>query len=245
MILTGLLLAAALCGLYALAAGQFPIMREEETTARFREPETESETERETEPETGAETQTEPDWEKLREYFKKSVVFPDTIQEDAIRNALGKKRDDEIMFQELKDIKSLFFCGSTWQTDLSRVEFNENGELTVNGAPAAKGPVSDLSLIGSLLNLEELALMGQPVEDLSDLKGLPLLKELNLSGSDVSDLSGLQDLPGLETIHLEHSKVQDLMPLAHVPRLKKVTVSADMLPLQLDPDAKYDVVLVK
>ena len=80
-----------------------------------------------------------------------------------------------------------------------------------------------------------------------------LLQDLNLACTQVKDLSGLRNLPSLQTLNLEHSKVKDLTPLSQVkegttdrelPILTRVTVSKDMLPLELDPDAWYDVILV-
>ena len=81
-----------------------------------------------------------------------------------------------------------------------------------------------------------------------------LLLDLNLACTQVSDLSGMTNLPSLQTLNLEHTQVKDLTSLSRVkegstdkelPLLTQVTVSKDMLPLTMDPDAWYDVILVK
>ena len=81
-----------------------------------------------------------------------------------------------------------------------------------------------------------------------------LLLDLNLVATEVSDISGLTNLPSLQTLNLEHTKGKDLTPLSRMkegttekelPLLTKVTVSKDMLPLEMDPDATYEVILVK
>ena len=77
------------------------------------------------------------------------------------------------------------------------------------------------------------------------LSGLTLLEEINLASSPVSSLDELADLLSLRTIHLEHTRVSDLTPLGRLMKLETVTVSRDMLPLVLDPEARYEVVLVK
>ena len=103
-------------------------------------------------------------------------------------------------------------------------------------------------------NLRHLALVNQPLKDISGLKDLVLLQDLNLARTQVSDVSGLANLPSLQTLNLEHTQVKDLTPLSRVkdgttdrelPLLTKVTVSRDMLPLILDKEARYDVILVK
>jgi Leucine-rich repeat (LRR) protein len=124
----------------------------------------------------------------------------------------------------------------------------------MNTVPVKQGKVKNLSLIYMMPNLKHLALVNQPVSDVSGLKDLVLLLDLNLASTEVNDVSGLTNLPSLQTLNLEHTKVKDLTPLSRVkegttdkelPLLTKVTVSKDMLPLELDPGATYEVILVK
>ena len=58
-------------------------------------------------------------------------------------------------------------------------------------------------------------------------------------------MSGLTNLPSLYSLNLAHTQVSDLRPLRDLPSLAEVTVSADMLPVTLDPEAGYDVILAE
>lgn len=172
------------------------------------------------------------------------VQFPDAQQEEAVRSLLGKKEGD-VLRPELAAITELYLCGNQVARSMDKVTISQDGTLTVNGADVRlSGKVSDLSLIGSMVYLERLALIDQPLKDLSKLNGLVLLKELYLSDNAISDLSALTDLPRLESLHIEHTNVCDLTVLDAFPSLKTVTVSADMLPLKWTEEKPFTVILV-
>ena len=149
-----------------------------------------------------------------KKYF--SVKFPDSQQEQAIRDQLGKP-NEQIMPEDLVQIKELYFCGNMIINGHKGIYFDEEGNCRVNGAKVLQGSVSKLDLV--------------------------LLRELYLEGSSVSTVDGLQDMPSLELLRLEHTSVSDLRPLEQLPRLKTVVVSRDMLPLKWNKDAQFDVVL--
>lgn len=172
------------------------------------------------------------------------VRFPDSQQEDAVRSIVGKATGD-LLRPELAAVTELYFCGNQVRRSMDGVKLTQNGRLTINGAEILlSGKVEDLSVIGSMVYLERLALVDQPVKNLSPLNGLVLLKELYLSGTEISDLSALSDLPSLTVLHIEHTNVRDLTPLESLPSLRTVTVSADMLPLDWTNDKPFQVVLI-
>ena len=175
-------------------------------------------------------------------FFK--IAFPDTLQETAVRRALGKA-EDEIDRGELAQIQSLHLAGNMVLRGRQGLEMEADGSCRVNGAPAGQGKVTDLSLLPYMTRLEELTLVCQPLAALSPLADHVLLRELDLAGSRVTELGALTGLPSLETLHLEYTGVKDLTPLQALPALKTVTVSLDMLPLSWDRDARFEVVLVR
>ena len=175
-------------------------------------------------------------------YF--AVSFPDRQTEKAIRRALDIP-EDVIYRWQLAEIQELYFCGNMTRDSAKGVSFDADGSCRVNGAPVIQGQVSDLGLIGSMVKLEQLALICQPLDDLSGLSDHSLLRSLSLAGSPVDDLSALTELPSLETLHLEHTGVHDLSPLQALPSLKTVTVSREMLPLTWPEQAAFAVVLAR
>ena len=171
------------------------------------------------------------------------VRFPDTQQENAVRNILGKS-EGNVLRPELAKVTELYFCGNMTLRSAEGISFLEDGTVKVGSGTVIKGKVSDLSVIGAMVYLERLALINQPLGDLSPLSNLVLLKELYLSGNSVPNLSGLKGLPSLTTLHIEHTEVRDLTSLETLTSLRTVTVSADMLPLTWTENKPFKVVLV-
>ena len=171
------------------------------------------------------------------------LSFPDALQDDAIRTALGIERDAPVLPSALKDLRSLCFCGGLYLADAEDAVFSDAG-WSANGVPTGAGTVRDLSVIGRCTYLETLALIAEPADDLSGLSDLVLLQTLYLNGCESVDLASLPALPNLKTLHLAHSAVRDLAPLGALPALQTVTVSTDMLPLTWPTDAAFSVVLV-
>ena len=181
------------------------------------------------------------------------IEFPDNQQERRLRQILDAS-DGDILQERLQEITELYFVGTMSPKSTKGLEVAENGSVTMNTIPVKQGSVSNLKLVYMMPNLKHLAVVNQPLKDISGMKDLVLLLDLNLACTQVSDLSGMTNLPSLQTLNLEHTKVKDLTPLSRVkegttekelPLLTKVTVSKDMLPLELDPDATYEVILVK
>ena len=176
------------------------------------------------------------------------VRFPDTQQETAIKRILKKDKSENVYRSEFTPIKELYFCGNMTlnsKEETDDISFDEEGELKVGNSTPLEGKITDLSVIGSMVFLERLALIDQPVTSLSKLKELVLLNELYLSGSNVSDVSALSSLPSLTTLHLEHTGVKDLSVLEQSRSLREVTVSEDMLPLKWTDDKRFKVILVR
>ena len=166
-------------------------------------------------------------------------------EERAVRGLLRTGKGEDISYRSLHGIEELYYVGSMAPRNLAGLSVAEDGAVTMNSTAAGNGEVKDLELVSAMPYLRKLALVKQPVTDISGLSGLTLLEEINLASSPVSSLDELADLLSLRTIHLEHTRVSDLTPLGRLMKLETVTVSRDMLPLVLDPEARYEVVLVK
>jgi Leucine-rich repeat (LRR) protein len=191
--------------------------------------------------------------EGARSLFQKVIEFPDNQQERRLRQIL-EASDGDILQERLQEITELYFVGTMSPKSTKGLEISEDGTVTMNTIPVKQGSVGDLKLVYMMPNLKHLAVVNQPLKDISGMKDLVLLLDLNLACTQVSDLSGISNLPSLQTLNLEHTQVKDLTPLSRLkegttdkelPLLTQVTVSKDMLPLTMDPDAWYEVILVK
>ncbi|MBR0081135.1 MAG: TIR domain-containing protein [Clostridia bacterium] len=170
------------------------------------------------------------------------VSFPDTQQENAVRDRLNKY-DGNVLRTELSSVTELYFCGNMYLNDLGVVSYTD-GAFKVGKSKVIRGEVQNLSVIGMMGYLRRLALVYQPVTDLSPLNGLVLLEELDLSGDELTDLAALYNLPSLTVLHLDHSAVRNLRSLSALPSVQTVTVTADMLPLTVPAEHSYDLILI-
>lgn len=166
------------------------------------------------------------------------------LLENAVRAAIGKSSGD-VYKSEMNGVTELFLCGHMYLTDMSDVRFDADGTCRVGTGSLIEGDVTKLSAFTDMPYLKRLALVRQPLSDLSPLNGHVVLEELWLSGSNVKSIEALNDLPALCSLHLEHTAVRDLSGLSALPALSSVTVSIDMLPLNLEPDAPYTVRVVR
>jgi Leucine-rich repeat (LRR) protein len=173
------------------------------------------------------------------------VDFTDDLkqQERAIRRILGSEED--LTYRDLHQITEIYFVGTMSPARLSGVEIAPDGTVTVNGPEVKEGSVASLDLIAAMPYLEKLVLIKQPLGNISALAGMTRLQEVNLACSAVAALPELTNMPSLRSLNLAHTAVTDLTPLRALPNLEEVTISTDMLPLTLDPEAAYDVVLIQ
>ena len=94
---------------------------------------------------------------------------------------------------------------------------------------------TDFTFLGTLTNLEELALITQ-VTDLTPLKGLTRLRRLSLDDTEVADLTPLKGLTDLSYLSLQNTKVTDLTPLKDMSSLWHLNLQntkvTDLMPLK-------------
>ena len=194
-----------------------------------------------------------PDLGQYTQFFKRSVEFPGRQVESAVRRAVGIP-SEVISAEELTDIREMIFCGDRTAVSAQDISRSESGEWMLYGQAVGEGSITDLLFFRQLPYLETLVLVSQPITSLTtvsehDEEGaaqlLASLQTLSLAGCSSLTLEGLGSMPSLQTLALEHSGVRDLTALSALPSLRTVTVSADMLPLKLDKNAAYDVILVK
>ena len=120
-----------------------------------------------------------------------------------------------------------------------------NGHVVLEELWLSGNDIASIEALNDLPRLHTLHLEYTAVSDLNGISALSALKELWLSGSKVESIEALKDLPALHTLHLEHTAVRDLTGLSALPALSDVTVSIDMLPLTLEPNARYTVRVVR
>lgn len=223
--------AALIVMLTALSAG---IYKQQETPAEIHIVETPA-------PESTAKPSIDPS--SLPNALWKTVSFPDTQQEKAVRQITGIQTGD-IQEEALQAVTELAFCGKTVLQAKQPIEYS-GGTWYINSAPVVKGGISDLSLMSKMYYLESLTLINQNIKSVKDLKELQILQHLDISGNPIEKLSLKGGFENLRTLNISHTEIKSLVGISAPETLKTVYVSADMLPMELDADAGYQVLLVK
>ena len=171
------------------------------------------------------------------------ITFPDSQQERAVRQAAGIETGG-LQEQDLQAVTQLHFCGKTVLKDPQSIRY-EGGSWYVNGAPVSPGAIGDLSLMEKMYYLESLTLVQQNITSIKSLRNLEILQQLNISGNPISSISLKDGFRNLVTLNISHTQVHSLVGISAPQTLKIIYVSADMLPMELDQDASYRVLLVR
>ena len=177
------------------------------------------------------------------------MTIPDANLREAIRDALGLPPGAAITSDAMLKLTELLTWGSV--TDLTGLEYATN----LTGLNLDNQPISNLSPIAGLIQLEWLGLSHTDVSDISPLASLSQLRSLDLGKfrsrnldtgaseslrlfyghTDVSDISPLASLTQLERLFLGHTGISDISPLSALTQLTSLdlhsTAVSDISPL--------------
>ena len=151
------------------------------------------------------------------------VSIPDDNLAAAIREALGLPTDAVITADAMLDLTWLEAPGKGI-TDLTGLEYATNLRVLVLHAARIDSefltnPISDISPLSALSQLEGLAIGNTPVSDILPLSALSQLKTLYLDYTSVSDISPLSALSQLTRLGLIDTAVSDISPLSALSQL--------------------------
>ena len=111
--------------------------------------------------------------------------------------------------------------GLKYATQLKTLTVGHRGYKYLS-QPYKSPPISDISVLATLPQLESLGLSYTDVSDISVLATLPQLERLYLDGTQVSDVSVLANLTQLESLDLSSTQVSDFSVLANLPNLEEL-----------------------
>lgn len=139
--------------------------------------------------------------------------------------------------EELDQITELHICGDQVYTDVDwvhswyggagngRTEFIistqkwATGEETISTS-TTRGPITDLSDLTKLRNLEVLEISAQQITDLTPVFELTKLKRLGVECNPITSIEGIEALQELEELHLSGTDITDLSPIDNLPNLR-------------------------
>ncbi|WP_165741939.1 NACHT N-terminal Helical domain 1-containing protein [Candidatus Thiosymbion oneisti] len=112
-----------------------------------------------------------------------------------------------------------------------KATFARMTEIDLSSVPS----LSDISMLGTCVDLQSLDLRKTQVSDLSPLGACSKLQSLNLQWTQVSDLSALGACSNLQSLDLRETQVSDLSPLSACSNLQSLSLSgtqvSDLSPL--------------
>lgn len=176
----------------------------------------------------------------------KEVTFADTAMERAIREHLGVDANKVLYTNDLWSL-SYFTVPSDAKdlSDLSYLTFVE--DLAIESVPAGQlgylatlvnvsslqirnitVSADELSLIGTLPELERLTLSNCGLTTIAGLETATGITYLDLSNNTLRDLTPLQNMNGLKEIYLQHNAVNDLSVLGSLKSLAILDVSYNL-----------------
>ena len=136
--------------------------------------------------------------------------------------------------KELDQITELHICGDQVYTDMTKVHCwymngrteigveleNWNTGFHTTDTTATRGPITDLSDLTKLRNLEVLEISGQQITDLTPVFGLTKLRRLGLECNPITSIEGIDALHELEELYLSGTDITDLTPIDALPNLR-------------------------
>ena len=102
----------------------------------------------------------------------------------------------------------------------------------------AGGDISDPAPLAKLTKLWHLQIAGCGLKDFSTLSGMASLEELMASSNRVSDLSSLQGLTKLRSVALDNNLIKDTSPLSGLKSLKWVNLTGNPISEKAIEDLK-------
>lgn len=87
-----------------------------------------------------------------------------------------------------------------------------NGKLT-------RGPITDLSDLAAMPNLEQVCIVAQELTDISALQNHPKLNKVEFKHNYITDISVLSGMDHLSSVGINDNPVQDISPLTACPNL--------------------------
>ena len=149
------------------------------------------------------------------------VDIPDPNLRQVIRETLNLPGNAPTTQQKMLKLERLDAGGNRDITDLTGLEYA--------GLGLYHNPITDISPLSHLTQLERFNLWGCRIVDLSPLRNLKNLRSIILGNNQISDLSPLSELTSLTFLELESNQISDISPLAGLINLTVLQVDGNQI----------------
>ena len=148
---------------------------------------------------------------------RQSVTFSQPLIEEAVRANLGLESDTPITKDMLQQVTAIYIVADAAYPDADSFypainRWYANGKLT-------RGPITDLSDLAAMPNLEQVCIVAQELTDISALQNHPKLNKVEFKHNYITDISVLSGMDHLSSVGINDNPVQDISPLTACPNL--------------------------
>ncbi len=149
-------------------------------------------------------------WLAVRNH-RQSVTFSQPLIEEAVRANLGLENGTPITKDMLQQVTAIYIVADAAYPDAESFypainRWYANGKLT-------RGPITDLSDLAAMPNLEQVCIVAQELTDISALQNHPKLNKVEFKHNYITDISVLSGMDHLSSVGINDNPVQDISPL--------------------------------
>lgn len=149
--------------------------------------------------------------------YPRSFAFSEPMIEQAVRANLGLAADAPVTGELLRQVTAIYIVADEACPDAD--SFYAAIGRWYAGGRSARGPVTDLSDLAFLPNLERVGVVAQELSDLSALAGHPKLNAVEFKHNYITDISVLAGMDRLSSVGINDNPVRDISPLTACPNL--------------------------
>ena len=146
-----------------------------------------------------------------------SAVFSQPLIEQAARASLGLKPGTPVRKSMLASVTGIYIVAENAYPDAD--SFYPAVNRWYADGRSTRGPVTELSDLALMPNLENVCIAAQELTDISALSALPRLARVELKHNYLTDISVLAGMEHLTYLGINDNPVRDISPLAKCPNL--------------------------
>ena len=148
---------------------------------------------------------------------EKTVVFSQSLIEQAVRLNLGLGERDKITADLLEQVTGIYIVADTAYPDADDF-YPAIGRWYAEGQ-SVHGEITNLEDLRRMPNLEQVCIVAQELSDISALQAMSKLNKVEFKHNYITDIGVLAGMDHLTSVGINDNPVRDISPLAECPNL--------------------------
>ena len=148
---------------------------------------------------------------------EKTVVFSQSLIEQAVRLNLGLGERDKITANLLDQVTGIYIVADTAYPDADGF-YPAIGRWYAQGQ-SVRGEITNLEDLRKMPNLEQVCIVAQELSDISALQAMSKLNKVEFKHNYITDIGVLAGMGHLTSVGINDNPVRDISPLTECPKL--------------------------